>query len=254
MPIIKEQICLSWTIYLHVFQVPHTWVIFQCVSHQAPIPGICWWPRPSRSICHHHFQLNDKFFCKGLQFCHCGFCFIKSISQSLYSEVWCVTTWCIFSGFVGRVHLPRFFFPFTLHQRINNNANVNTKMTPRSLVQNPGRAHSTSQGTGLITVTPRLLIQDLGRVYSMPQGTGLKFLEIVAHLPTWMASASYEVECSGLTMYDTPSILAQLGECDICVITCCQARVLSIQPANSSDTKACISLRLVRPHTCRLGF
>ena len=69
----------------------------------------------------------------------------------------------------------------------------------------------------------------------------------------WMASASYEVEHSGSTMYNTPSILAQLGECDIRVTAYCQVRVFSIQPANSPDTKACISLRPVRPHTCRLG-
>ena len=88
----------------------------------------------------------------------------------------------------------------------------------------------------------------------MPQGTGLKFLEIGARLPMWMASASYEVERSGSTMYDTLSILAQLGECDIALTACCQVRVFSIQPANSPDTKARISLHLVRPHTCRLGF
>ena len=103
-------------------------------------------------------------------------------------------------------------------------------------------------------MTPRSLVQNPGGVYSMPRGTGLNFLEIGARLPTWMASASYKVECSGSTMYDTPSILAQLGECDIRIIACCQVRVFSIQPANSPDTKARISLRLVRPHTCRLGF
>ena len=79
----------------------------------------------------------------------------------------------------------------------------------------------------------------------MPQGMGLKFLEIGAHLPTWMASASYEVEHSGSTMYDTLSILAQLGECNICVIMCCQVHVFSIQPANSPDMKVRISLHLV---------
>ena len=94
-------------------------------------------------------------------------------------------------------------------------------------------------------MTPRSLIQNPGGVYSMPQGTGLKFLEIGARLLTWMASASYEVEHSGSTMYDTPTILAELGECDIRVIACCQVRVFSIQPANSPDTKAHISLRLV---------
>ena len=88
----------------------------------------------------------------------------------------------------------------------------------------------------------------------MPQGTGLKFVEIGARLPTWMASASREVEHSGSTMYNTPSILAQLGECNIRLTVCCQVRVYSIQPANSPDTKAHISPLLVRPHTCRLGF
>ena len=160
--------------------------------------------------------------------CKC-ICNVGTHSQSLYSEVRHITTRRIFSRLVGRVHLPRFFFPITLHQRINNNTKVNTKMTPRSLVQNPGR------------------------VYSMPQGTGLKFLEIGTRLPMWIASASYEVERSGSTMYDTPSILAQLGECDTCITMCCQVRIISIQPANSPDMKACISLRPVRPHTCRLG-
>ena len=75
----------------------------------------------------------------------------------------------------------------------------------------------------------------------MPQGTDLKFVELGARLPMWMASASREVECSGSTMYNTPSILAQLGECDIRLTTCCQVRVSSIQPANSPDTKARIS-------------
>ena len=99
--------------------------------------------------------------------------------------------------------------------------------------------------TGKITVTPRSLIQNPGGVYSMPQGMGLRFLEIGARLLTWMASASYKVEHSGSTMYDTPSILAQLGECDIHVTECCQVRIFSIQPANSPDTKARILLRLV---------
>ena len=148
MPVIKKQVCSSWTIYLHMLQFPHSWIIFQRVPHQAPIPWICWWPRPSQSICHRHIQLNDKFFCEGLQFSHGGFRFIKSILQSLYSEVWHVTMQRIFSRFVGRIHLPRFFFPITLHQRISNNAKVNTEMTPRSLIQNLGGAHSTPQGTG----------------------------------------------------------------------------------------------------------
>ena len=60
-------------------------------------------------------------------------------------------------------------------------------------------------------MTPRSLIQDLGRVYSTPQGMDLKFVEIGARLLTWMASASYEIERNGSTMYNTPSILAQLG-------------------------------------------
>ena len=64
-------------------------------------------------------------------------------------------------------------------------------------------------------MTPRSLTQNLGRVCSMPQGMDLKFLEIGARLPTWMVSASYEVECNGSTMYGTPSILAQLGKCDV---------------------------------------
>ena len=102
-------------------------------------------------------------------------------------------------------------------------------------------------------MTPRSLILNPGGVFSMPQGTDLKFIEIGARLPMWMASASCEVERSGSTMYNTLSILAQLGECDIHLTTCCQVCVSSIQPANSPDTKACISFRLVQPHTCRLG-
>ena len=94
-------------------------------------------------------------------------------------------------------------------------------------------------------MTPRLLVQNPGRVYSTPQGTDLKFVEIGACLLTWMASASYEVERSGSTMYNTLSILAQLGECIIRLTVCCQVRVISIQPANSPDTKARISLHLV---------
>ena len=103
-------------------------------------------------------------------------------------------------------------------------------------------------------MTPRSLVQKLGGVYSMPRGTGLKFVEIGARFLTWMASASYEVERSGSTMYNTLSILAQLGECDICLTACCQVCIFSVQPANSPDTKAHISLHLVQPHTCRLGF
>ena len=74
----------------------------------------------------------------------------------------------------------------------------------------------------------------------MPQGTDLRFVEIGTRLPTWMASASCKVERSGSTMYNTLSILAQLGECDFRLTTCCQVRVSSIQPANSPDMKACI--------------
>ena len=103
-------------------------------------------------------------------------------------------------------------------------------------------------------MTPRSLVLNPGGVYSTPQGTDLKFVEIGARLPTWMASASCKVERSGSTMYNTPSILAQLGECDFRLTACCQVRVSSIQPANSPDTKARISPLLVRPHTCRLGF
>ena len=103
-------------------------------------------------------------------------------------------------------------------------------------------------------MTPRSLIQNPGGVYSTPQGTDIKFVKIGARLPTWMATASCKVERSGSAMYNTPSILAQLGECDFCLTVCCQVRVSSIQPANSPDTKVRISPLLVRPHTCRLGF
>ena len=79
----------------------------------------------------------------------------------------------------------------------------------------------------------------------MPQGTGLKFFVVGACLPMWMASASCEVEHNGSTMYDTPNILAQLGECDVRISASCQERVFSIQLANSPDTKARGSLHLV---------
>ena len=49
----------------------------------------------------------------------------------------------------------------------------------------------------------------------MPQGMDLKFLVVGTRLLMWMASASYEVEHKGSTMYNTPSILAQLGERDV---------------------------------------
>ena len=79
----------------------------------------------------------------------------------------------------------------------------------------------------------------------MPQGMDLKFVELGTPLPTWMASASREVERSGSTMYNTLSILAQLGECDIRLTVCCQVRISSIQPANSPDMKTRISPLLV---------
>ena len=144
-------------------------------------------------------------------------------------------------------------------------------MTPRSLAQNPGRVYSMPQGMDLMTprlltqnpdgvysmpqgmdlMTPRSLAQNPGGVYSTPLGTDLKFLVEGAHLPTWMASASYEVERKGSTMYNTPNILAQLGERSVCNLP--RMRNLSIQPANSPDMRACDSLPLVQQHTCRLG-
>ena len=87
-------------------------------------------------------------------------------------------------------------------------------MTPRSLTQNPGGVYSMPQGMDL-KVTPRSLTQNPGGVYSTPQGMGLKVLVISACLLMWMASALYEVEHKGSTMYNTLSILAQLGECDV---------------------------------------
>ena len=93
-------------------------------------------------------------------------------------------------------------------------------MTPRSLTQNPGGVYSTPQGTDLLT--PRSLIQNPGGVYSTPQGTDLMFLVKGALLLTWMASAPHEVERKGSTMYYTPNILAQLGECDVHMSTSCQ--------------------------------
>ena len=122
-------------------------------------------------------------------------------------------------------------------------------MTPRLLAQNPGGVYSMPQGTDIMT--PRLLTQNLGRVYSMPQGTDLKFLVKGARLPMWTASASNEVECKGSTMYNTPNILAQLGEHGVRNLP--GMHNLSIQPANSPDTKACDLLPLVWQHTCRLG-
>ena len=76
----------------------------------------------------------------------------------------------------------------------------------------------------------------------MPQGMDSKFLVVGTHLPTWMASASNEVECKGSTVYNTPVILAQLGEHGVRDLpSMCN---LPIQPANSSDTKACGLLSL----------
>ena len=105
------------------------------------------------------------------------------------------------------------------------------------------------QGTD--KMTPRSLVQYPGRVYSTPQGTDLKFLVMGSCLPTWMASASNEVERKGSTMYNTLNILAQLGERGVHDLP--RMCNLPIQPANSPDTKACDSLSLVRQHTCRLG-
>ena len=85
----------------------------------------------------------------------------------------------------------------------------------------------------------------------MPQGMDLKFLEMGAHLLTWMATASNEVECKGSTVYNTPGILAQSGECGVHDLP--STRNLPIQPANSSDTKVRDSLPPVWQHTCRLG-
>ena len=101
-------------------------------------------------------------------------------------------------------------------------------------------------------MTPRSLVQYPGRAYSMPQGTDIKdFLVIGACLLTWMASASNEVEHKGSTMYNTLGILVQLGEHGVRDLP--RMRNLPIQPANSPDTKACDSLPLVWQHTCRLG-
>ena len=69
-----------------------------------------------------------------------------------------------------------------------------------------------------------------------------------------MASASYKVEHNGSAMYDTPRILVQLGECDVCVATSCQECVFSIQPANSPDTKAHDSLHLSDHTLADLGL
>ena len=62
----------------------------------------------------------------------------------------------------------------------------------------------------------------------MPQGMGLKFLVVGERLLMWMASASYEVEHNGSTMYDTPRILAQLGERDVHVSASSQSNLLTL--------------------------
>ena len=85
----------------------------------------------------------------------------------------------------------------------------------------------------------------------MPQGTDLKFLVMGAHLQTWMASASNEVECKGSKVYNTPDILVWLGEHGVRDLP--GMHNLSIQPDNSSDMKARDSLCLEWQHTCRLG-
>ena len=119
-------------------------------------------------------------------------------------------------------------------------------MTPRSLIQYPGGAHSTPQGTDL-RMTPRSLIQYLGGAHSMPRDTDFKIFVIGARLPMWMASASNEVEHKGSIMYNTLGILAQLGECGVHNLP--RTHNLPIQPANSPDMKACDSLPLVWQHT-----
>ena len=61
-----------------------------------------------------------------------------------------------------------------------------------------------------MSLNPSSIIQYPGGAYSMPQGTGSKFLAVDACLPTWMASASNEVEHKGSTMCNTsvnPSVV-----------------------------------------------
>ena len=103
-------------------------------------------------------------------------------------------------------------------------------------------------------MTPRSLILNPGGVYSTPQGMDLKFVEIGARLLMWMASASHEVEHSGSTMYNTPSILAQLGEYDIRLTRVAkyaftQSNLLTLL------IRKCISLLFLSNHTLAdLGF
>ena len=137
------------------------------------------------------------------------------------------------------------------HQKTNQqykSYNI-TLMTPRSLIEIPGRAYSMPQGTDTI-MTPRSLIRIPGRVYSIPQGMDNVFVK-VACLLMWMASASNKVEHKGSTMYNIPGILVQSGEFSIHVLP--RAHNLPIQPANSPDMKVCNLLLLVRQHTCKLG-
>ena len=126
-------------------------------------------------------------------------------------------------------------------------------MAPRLLIQNLGGVCSMPQVREIMT--PRLLIQNTGRVCSTPQGTGNNFLKNRCTSSNVDGYSFVRDRAQRLkTMYNTPSILAQLGECNICVPASCQECVFPIQLANSPDTRACNSLPLVRQHTCRLGF
>ena len=85
--------------------------------------------------------------------------------------------------------------------------------------------------------TPRSLIQYPGRVDSTPQGTGSKFLV------EWCTSTDvdgFSFKLDGAqrlnNVYNTPVVLARLGECGVRDLP--GAHSLSVQPANSSDTKA----------------
>ena len=119
-------------------------------------------------------------------------------------------------------------------------------MTPRSLIQYPGRAYSTPQGTDL-KMTPRSLVQYPGGVYSTPQGMDFKILIIGAHLPTWMASASNKVEHKGSTMYNTPGILVQLGEHAVSVT--CQEHITSQSNLLTLLIRRCVTRFLLSGNT-----
>ena len=192
-------------------------------SHVAPCLHSMrsWWMQPPRSIHHIHFQLNDEFICGAQWYCRSRLRLSEGIPQPLDSNL--QTHW----ERTSPLTLLPFHALLSVDKSIKQNMKVTKYKTPRSLIQYPGR------------------------VYSMPQVTVLKFLVMGARLLTWMASASNEVEHKGSTVYNTPNILAQLGEHGICDLP--SMHNLPIQPVNSPDTRVHDSLALSSNTLADLG-